>query len=296
MEDTQGQITIEKGNFFELPIDVSKELAQFSKMFISAEVDYFRLVHCCENKSRDYKVYGELSNGDKALLFTVRRHFDWCRCDYCGIYCICCAYLCCNQIVYQLDYKRNNVNFYTQGINLKKGCYCCRCICKCCPESLLYLRENAFPDNPDFEVGNKKGRTETTNPCCFCLKKNLTAKYITQEGYAGPVVSIPCSPICRDGCIFSLITYYTCFLSTLCCSRNYAHCYDLEMDIQDGFGNKTGSIIISNGCCSKKAAGTGVCYSPRGYFEINLPVNSTSLEKFQIIADVIHFDQIYNLI
>ena len=295
MEDSQNQIPTEKGNFFELPIDVSKELAQFSKIFISAEIDYFRLVHCCENILRDYKVFGQLPNGDKALLFTVRRHFDCCKCDNWGIGCCCCIYLCCNQIVYQMDYKRNNVNFYTQGFNLKKGCYFCKCICKCCPPSVLHLRENGFPDNADFEVGNKKGRTETTNCCCFCLKEKVTTKYITQEGFAGPEIAMDRCLICRDLCLASCLIYCCCPV-ILCCSRNYAHCYDLEMDIHDGAGNKTGNIIISNGCCSKKVAGLGMCYSPRGYYEINCPVNATSLEKFQIIADVIHFDQVYDII
>lgn len=294
MEETHTQIPTEKANFFQLPMDVSTELAQFSKIFISAEIDYFRLVHCCENVFRDYKVFGELQNGDKVLLFTVRRHFDCCECDTWGIYCCCCAFLFCNQIVFQMDYKRNNLNFYTQGINYKKGCYCCKCLCKCCPPTELYLRENVFPDNADFEVGNKKGRTEATNYCCFCLNETLTSKYITQEGFAGPTISIPCFPICRDMCIANCLISF-CSMP-LCCNRNYTHCYDLEMDIQDGLGKKTGNIIIYNGCCSKKVEGLGICYSPRGYYEINCPVTATSIEKFQIVADVIHFDLIYNII
>lgn len=295
MEDTQNQIQTEKGKFFELPIDVSRELAQFSKMFVSKEVDYFRLSHCFENIFRDYKVFGELPNGDKSLLFTVRRHFDCCKCDNWGCYCCCFTFFCCNQIFYQMDYKRNNVNFYTQGINYKRGCYFCHGLCKYCPPTELFLRENGFPDNADFEIGNKKGKTKVTHPCCMCCAQKITSKYTTQEGFAGPEISIPCGPICRDMCIAGCLID-TGLTTISCCTSNVAHCYDLEMDIHDGLGNKTGNIIISNGCCSKKVAGLGMCYTPRGFYEINCPVNATSIEKFQIIADIIQFDIIYSII
>ena len=36
-------------NSLELPLDVSKELAQYSKIFVSKEIDFFRVVHCFEN-------------------------------------------------------------------------------------------------------------------------------------------------------------------------------------------------------------------------------------------------------
>lgn len=50
MDNSQTQIAI--GNTvtsLELPLDVSKELAQYSKIFVSKEIDFFRVVHCFEN-------------------------------------------------------------------------------------------------------------------------------------------------------------------------------------------------------------------------------------------------------
>ena len=116
MDNSQAQIiTTIKANSLELPLDVSKELEQYSKIFVSKEIDFFRMVHCCENLLSDYKVFGELPNGDKVLLFTARQHFecDCCDCDDCAINCFFCSYMCCDQIIFQMDYKRNNKNFFT---------------------------------------------------------------------------------------------------------------------------------------------------------------------------------------
>ena len=66
---------------------------------------------------RDYQVHGELPDGDKKILFTVNRHFECCKCcQQCVIPCYCCDYVCCDSIIFQLDYKRNEAPFYTQGI------------------------------------------------------------------------------------------------------------------------------------------------------------------------------------
>ena len=57
-----------------------------------------------------------------------------------------------------MDYRRNNVGFYTQGIYIQKGCrcFCCQksagCCENCCPKSIYYMRENIDPDNPDFNL------------------------------------------------------------------------------------------------------------------------------------------------
>ena len=62
-----------------LPLDVTKELAQYQRIFVTKEFDYFKIVHRCEDYLHDYKVFGELPDGDKKLLFTVSRHFE-CKC------------------------------------------------------------------------------------------------------------------------------------------------------------------------------------------------------------------------
>lgn len=205
--------------------------------------------------------------------------------------------MCSDQIVFQMDYKRNNKNFYTQGLYIPKGCYCCKLSCKCCVpcpccnsfNSKLFLRETTSPDDPNYENSNKKGRTEVTDRCCCCsCERNLTAKYINQEGFTGPVINVPFSNICKDCCTASCLKCMCCY----CC----AHCYDIRFDIQDGSGNNTGYITIPNGIYSEKVKDLGNCYLPRPHYEINCPVNSTSLEKFQIIADVIHFDLVYNIL
>ena len=60
----------------DLPFDVSKDLEQFSKLFVSSEFDSFRNIHCLEKcyPSFDFVIYGELPDGDKKLLFTCTKH------------------------------------------------------------------------------------------------------------------------------------------------------------------------------------------------------------------------------
>ena len=103
-----------------LPLDVSNELSQYSRLFITDEYDVFRNIHCSENIfGPEYKIYGELPDGDKKVLFTCLHHFESCKfCQACAIGTICCFYQCCDSIVYQLDYKRNGAPFYTQGLNI----------------------------------------------------------------------------------------------------------------------------------------------------------------------------------
>ena len=44
-----------------LPLDVSNELSQYSRLFITDEYDVFRNIHCSENIfGPEYKIYGEL--------------------------------------------------------------------------------------------------------------------------------------------------------------------------------------------------------------------------------------------
>ena len=171
-----------------------------------------------------------------------------------------------------MDYRRNNKTFYTQGLNIQKGCYCCKChCCTCCccccscPASILYLRENVDPDNPDFNVGIKKGRTSKYG----CLLTDKVVSYFSQEGMKGPSIRAGCC----TGCI--------------CCD-----CSDIIMDIEDGNGGSIGKILIPNGCNSEKVKGM-CCHLPRPYYEINISQNITSEQKFQIIADVVHFSLAY---
>ena len=273
-----------------LPLDVSNELSQYSRLFITDEYDVFRNIHCSENIfGPEYKIYGELPDGDKKVLFTCLHHFESCKfCQACAICTICCFYQCCDSIVYQLDYKRNGAPFYTQGLNIKKGCYFCNCdLCYCCdfcscPPDVLYLRENIDPDSPNFDVGKKKGKTKAYACSCFCCSCCCPnkAEYYTQENVKEQTVKTTCEQLCKHRCL--------------------SHCFcggaDFEMDIEDSSGVKTGSVKTYAGCCSRKVEGK-TCYCPRQpYYEVNLPPNATSEQKFQIVADVIHLDLRANIL
>ena len=146
-----------------LPLDVSKDLSEYSKIFVCRRFNPFRIYCCLETCLSNYEIYGELPNGDKKLLFTSHQHFEWCNCcDNWIIDCCCCGYVCCDQIEFQMDYKRNDRNFYTQGDYAKKGCYClvfkcCSCCVCCFCRKKLDLKENTNPD--DFRARNPKGKT-----------------------------------------------------------------------------------------------------------------------------------------
>ena len=266
--------------------DVDTELAPFSKIYISKESDPFRIIHCFELLKRDYQIFGELPDKSKKLLFTVREHFEWecCECDNWGIDCYCFAIICCDKILYQLDYKKNNQDFYTQGIYQKKGCYVCKCNCNClfccgccccCPQSAFYLRENTNHDDPDFDKGIKKGKTLAS----LCKCTDATANYVTQEGNNGYGVRATCPDVWKR----KLLRY--------CCGLTN----DFEIGIEDERGNKSGKILFYSGCCSELVKDK-CCYLPKPFFEIFMPPNASSTQKFQIIADAIHFDVINNLL
>ena len=265
-----------------LPFNVATELNMFSRIFVVREYDKFRIFHCCERLFPDYRVFGELPDGDKKILFTSSRHFQCCRCcDDCSINCCLCSYFCCDSIVFQMDYRRNGFPFYTQGINIAKGCYFCRChCCYCCPPSILYLRENIEPENPNPNVGIQKGFTEVPNTCCCSCCRDKTAFANSPEGFRGPLIRAKCCDICRHRCIYNYCCNCTC---------------DFEMDIEDEKGLKVGNIMIYSGCYSEKVEGR-CCYCPVAYYEINMPTVCTSEQKFQIIADTIHFDLIHQVV
>jgi hypothetical protein len=283
-----------------IPLDITTELSQYQKFFITKGQDFFRIICCCEDLIPEYNIYGEMPDGDKKLLFTCTQHFILCNCcgcsdfcpEYCqgcGIFCLCCGYLSTDIILFQMDYKRNNRCFYTQGISLPKGCYICKCISNCCCcnfcsclSSTLDLKENTNPKVPS--LGERKGYTKVRD-CCYegcnfnqCC--DLAATYTSQEGNKGPTVRSPC--ICCCG---------------VCRSCNCCKCcnLDAEIDIEDSQGVKKGNILIYGGCCSSKVE-SKCCYLPRSYFDINMPPDFTSEEKFQVIADLIHFDLKYGIV
>ena len=70
---------------------------------------------------------------------------------------------------------------------------------------------------------------------------------------------------------------------------------DFEIEIEDEKGNKCGNIMFYSGIFSKLVEGR-CCYMPKPFFEINMPQNASSLQKFQIIADTVHFDYVNNLL
>lgn len=272
-----------------LPYNVEEDLEKYSRVFITKEFDMFRLVHCCEAASRDYKIYGETKERDKKLLFTSSPHFECCNCcEQCLVGLLCVGYACCDSIVFQMDYKRNGEPFYTHGYNIKKGCHCCKiCFipfhsCIPCAGKKLFLRETVDPDSPDIKVGKYKGKT-ITNCCCACSDKY--ADYFTVTNLKDQTVRAACCDICKN----------YCFSCSCCCCNCCVQGCDFEMSIENEHGIKTGNILIYAGCCSKKTEGK-MCYFPRSYFEINMPPGATSGQKFQIISDTIHLDLINSII
>lgn len=284
-----------------LPLDASNELAQYSKVFITRQ-DQFRIVFCLE-KTPSYTVFGELPDGDKKILFTVKIHFKYpncCLCCYCADVrppCNCCG-ICeivyHDEIIFQFDYRRNNVNFYTQGIYLQEGCYCCSCkdcflctydscysncnVCVC-GRPKLFLRENTTPDNPNFNMGTYKGMTLGTPPCCrICRSRYIT--YNSEAGIEGPTIKFSCCDAFKE-------SYCDCckFPCCTCC-----RCNDMNISIENEKEGKieNGSIIVPRGCYSSRV--NKCCFYPySNNYEITFPPNFTSIEKFQVIADLMHF-------
>ena len=180
-----------------------------------------------------------------------------------------------------MDYRRNNVGFYTQGIYIQKGCRCFCCqksagFCEnCCPKSIYYMRENIDPDNPDFNFGVRKGQTVASLGCCG----DRTATYYPQEGGQSYQLRAKCCDMRGRNC------------KHCCCNMDA----DLEIDIEDGRGLKTGNIMLYSGMYSSKVEGR-CCFLPIHYFEVNLPAGATSEQKFHIIADLIHLDVINRIL
>ena len=259
-----------------LPFNISNDLDNYSKIYITRGFNPFRIFHCFEFAFGDYTVFGDTEDGDKKILFTAKTHSQCCHCcDSCVLTCCFCDYVCCNRIMFQVDYTRNNKNFFTQGFNLQKGCYFCQChtcltCCSfCCTYNRLILRENTNPDDPDMNIGVKMGQTITNKNFCFCQDK--TVEYNSENGTPGHTLRLNCCDI---------------FKNSLCCSCT--RCQDVEIDIENSRHEKVGRINMPNGCCSSKSP--NMCFLPGHYFEINFPQKLSSMEKFLIIAEAIHFD------
>ena len=270
-----------------LPLDIESDLDKYSKIYITREYDPFRIVHCFEAPLRDYIIHGETKDGDKKILFSAINHFKCCNCcDQCIVGYLCCGYACCHSIQFQMDYKRNGLPFYTQGYNITKGCHCCDifvmcqfCGCIPCAGKTLYLRENVDPNSPDYKVGRKKGKT-ITNCCCSCDKY---VRYENENNLKGQTVRAECCNICMNSC-----------MNSICCNYCISGC-DFVMKIENENNLETGKVTVFSGCCSKKVEGK-CCFLPRPYFEVDMPDNATSEQKFQIIADIIHLDVVNRII
>lgn len=268
-----------------LPFNIATDLNEYKRMYITKEFDYFKIVHCCQNIMPEYKIYGQLPDGDIKLLFTCSQHFEWNICDCCNHIVLtfyCCSYVFCDSIVFQLDYRRNQAPFYTQGLNIQKGFYCCQCYCcaccTCCSRSSkLFLRENTKPDDPDFNQGIQKGNTDVDLSCCT---PDYIATYITERNEKGYGVRAKCCEICQHCCL------------KWCCGLDC----DFKINIEDDKGKETdGNVMIYSGFFSEKVKDKCL-YLPRRYFTINLPSGASSEQKFQIVADLIHYDIIHRVL
>ena len=117
---------------------------------------------------------------------------------------------------------------------------------------------------------------------CCCSYADRTTEYITETKLKGPLIRAACFDVCKNCC---LINCLSCCGICNCCVTGF----DFQLSIEDENGNKTGYINLYFGCCSQKVERKN-CYCPRPYFEIFMPQNANSEQKFQIIADAIHFD------
>ena len=62
-----------------IPLDVSKDLSKYQKIFITKQADLFRMAHFCEGFYPEYLIWSETPEGDKKLIFTCSEHFE-CEC------------------------------------------------------------------------------------------------------------------------------------------------------------------------------------------------------------------------
>ena len=76
--------------------------------------------------------------------------------------------------------------------------------------------------------------------------------------------------------------FYSLGIGYICCFAP-----EINIPILDENDRILGNILIPKGRCPEN---TNPCYCSELYYEVSLPQNATSIEKFQIVADIIHFD------
>ena len=113
---------------------------------------------------------------------------------------------------------------------------------------------------------------------CKCCN-DRTSTYYTENNLNGYGIRATCPEV------------YKRKILRICCDLTS----DFEIEIEDERGNKCGNIMFYSGLFSKLVEGK-CCYMPKPYFEINMPQNASSIQKFQIIADAVHFDYINNVL
>ena len=263
----------------EIPLDVKKDLSKYNKFYISKEINFLRLFHCCEFwNSKDFRIFVENEDNDLLNLYTAQHHFECCNfCDNCIIGINCCYYACCNSIAYQLDYKRNNRPFYTHGINITKGCHICKChpLCFSCVTK-LFLKETQNMNSPDINNGTYKGSTE--DDACPCVCKRAT-EYYSPQHTKEMVMNYDCCSLCMKRVI--------CL--GICCDDNFV--------IAKTNGKRIARVTVTGRCCSSKVQSAWCgCLLPQNYYEVIFENDVSSEEKFHAICMLIHFEVANGLI
>ena len=294
--------------------NIYKDLNNIEIVYISREVDIFRIYHSYDCLPYAFKIY-HIENESVNVLFTVNENFilgKCCQDVYCNSLCsfFFFTYLCNKLIYFQLNYTKNGKPFLTQGINYEEGCYCCLLPlgCKLCNVlNTLHLRINKNPDNPSKNIGINIGKTVGKKGCC--MQKNCTCCYCCfynveiydennnlrwsiglKKKYLKGENKCKCFG-CDCGCCFS------------CCGECYS---DFILGIFNKYGKIAGKVIIPYGCCSRKLEKNCCCKCCCGgccsiektfsYYQIEFPKNISSLDKFYIINGVIMYELISKII
>ena len=288
--------------------DIYKDLNDIEIVYISTEVDIFRVYQSHDCVPLAFKIY-HIENESVHVLFTVNENFikgKCCQnCHCCELCSFCfCTYLCKETSYFQLNYTKNGKPFLTHGITFDEGCHCCLFplgFKSCNYVNTLYLRINKNPENPSSKLGIKVGKTSVKNGCCW--QSNLT---------------------CCDCCFYNVDIYdennklkwsigiknkileeenhcKCCNCDCGCCNTCCGECYsDYILGIYNDKGKLNGKIIIPTGNCSRKleknccckCCCNGCCSLEMTfpYYQIEFPKYSTSLDKFYIITGAIMYE------
>ena len=286
------------------PIDIYKDLQNIKVAYVGIENDIFRIFHSQERDSLSFKIYYLDENKKINILFNVNQHFvpeKCCSCCKCEIInCGCCAYVYHNRIIYQLDYLKNNLPFATLGLNLSKGCYCCKLncsagYCNCCGSckctnvlQKLFLRLNNNPSNPDFSYVRFLG-ISTAIMTAGCQPNSHKIEITDENGVLKRTIGLirkccDCQCCCCNCC--------------KCCEEVLS---DKLFEIYDSETKLCGDIIVPFGscsyrlkkdccCCKSCCGGCCSCYRVTPYYEIHFPEKANSLDKFYILTAVMMFE------